>query len=178
MKESENLYKKEAKRRKEIEESLAKEMQEIELLKNQRDEIAEQLQKANEQMLALEQQITSSDYATKDLEEKLSAARDLLHSLQAEFDNLQRERDDAVKEAEELRKKREQMSSDSHGALNSEFSLLELKQATQNFCETLKIGEGGFGSVYKGFLRNTTVAIKKLHPESLQGQSEFQQEVF
>ncbi|OAY75725.1 U-box domain-containing protein 33 [Ananas comosus] len=177
VKESENLYKKEAKRRKEIEESLAKEMQEIELLKNQRDEIAEQLQKANEQMLALEQQITSSDYATKDLEEKLSAARDLLHSLQAEFDNLQRERDDAVKEAEELRKKREQMSSDSHGALNSEFSLLELKQATQNFCETLKIGEGGFGSVYKGFLRNTTVAIKKLHPESLQGQSEFQQEV-
>ncbi|XP_078155686.1 U-box domain-containing protein 70-like [Carex rostrata] len=61
--------------------------------------------------------------------------------------------------------------------LSSQFSLSELEQATQNFSDMLKIGEGGFGCVYRGSLRKTTVAIKKLNPESLQGLLEFQQEV-
>ncbi|KAI3460677.1 hypothetical protein Pfo_017340 [Paulownia fortunei] len=37
----------------------------------------------------------------------------------------------------------------------------ELKEATNNFDESNKIGEGGFGRVYKGILGNEVIAVKK-----------------
>ncbi|XP_020084541.1 U-box domain-containing protein 33-like isoform X2 [Ananas comosus] len=157
------------KQTKEIEEALAKEKQENELLTTQRDELNEQVQRADELNLELERRISSSDRAAKELEDTLTASRYLLNSLQADFDQVKRERDEAVREAHELRSRRDQMS--------SEFSLLELNQATQDFSDSLKIGEGGYGAVYRGFLRNTAVAIKKLHSDSMRGASEFHQEV-
>ncbi|KAL3817963.1 hypothetical protein ACJIZ3_003868 [Penstemon smallii] len=64
------------------------------------------------------------------------------------------------------------------------FSLLELKEATNNFNRLLKIGEGGFGSVYKGSIRvengnggPTIVAIKKLNTQGLQGHKQWVAEV-
>ncbi|KAJ3694276.1 hypothetical protein LUZ60_009756 [Juncus effusus] len=56
------------------------------------------------------------------------------------------------------------------------FSLGELKAATKNFGESEKIGERPYGTIYKGFLRHTNVAVKVL--ESSRGQErEFNQEV-
>ncbi|KAL6963298.1 hypothetical protein U1Q18_049061 [Sarracenia purpurea var. burkii] len=47
------------------------------------------------------------------------------------------------------------------GAVN--FSYKDLKSATKNFSEDYKLGEGGFGDVYKGVLKNgNIVAVKKL----------------
>ncbi|KAJ6654519.1 hypothetical protein lerEdw1_006826 [Lerista edwardsae] len=43
-----------------------------------------------------------------------------------------------------------------------EWPLKELVQATSNFSEHLKIGEGGFGCVYQAQLRNTVYAVKRL----------------
>lgn len=57
------------------------------------------------------------------------------------------------------------------------FTFEELRDATNGFSRLLKIGEGGFGSVYKGSIRpadrrgNPNVAIKKLNRNSLQVQS-------
>ncbi|KAI6707666.1 hypothetical protein NL676_010628 [Syzygium grande] len=55
--------------------------------------------------------------------------------------------------------------------------MTEIAEAVQNFHLSLKIGEGGRGSVYKGFLRHTWVAIKIMTIPSMQGSQEFQQEV-
>nr|DAD27981.1 TPA_asm: hypothetical protein HUJ06_029449 [Nelumbo nucifera] len=56
------------------------------------------------------------------------------------------------------------------------YSYKELKDATQGFRN--KVGEGGFGSVYKGRLQNGThVAVKVLSAESNQGEREFMAEI-
>ncbi|KAL9255685.1 Cold-responsive protein kinase 1-like protein [Drosera capensis] len=54
------------------------------------------------------------------------------------------------------------------------FSYNEVRNATSNFNPANKIGEGGYGSVYKGVLKDgTVVAMKVLSPESRQGFKEF-----
>ncbi|XP_061469931.1 interleukin-1 receptor-associated kinase 1 isoform X2 [Rhineura floridana] len=47
-----------------------------------------------------------------------------------------------------------------------EWRLEELRQATGDFSESLKIGEGGFGCVYQARLRNTVYAVKRLKEEA------------
>ncbi|CAN8258553.1 unnamed protein product [Cochlearia groenlandica] len=53
-----------------------------------------------------------------------------------------------------------------------EFSLEELKQATNSFGESKLIGYGSFGPVYNGLVRDTIVAIKRfsgsIHPRFLE----------
>ncbi|GMP53098.1 hypothetical protein CsSME_00018671 [Camellia sinensis var. sinensis] len=58
------------------------------------------------------------------------------------------------------------------------YTYKELSIATENFRPTNKIGEGGFGSVYKGSLKDGTVAaIKVLSADSRQGVREFLTEI-
>lgn len=58
------------------------------------------------------------------------------------------------------------------------FSLKQIKAATNNFDEVNKIGEGGFGPVYKGLLSNgTLIAVKQLSSRSRQGNHEFLNEI-
>ncbi|CAH8311813.1 unnamed protein product [Eruca vesicaria subsp. sativa] len=65
------------------------------------------------------------------------------------------------------------------------FTYEELSEATCGFSRKLKIGEGGFGSVYKGKIPTTgdsdspplVVAIKKLNQQGLQGHKQWLAEV-
>ncbi|BFG28986.1 hypothetical protein CerSpe_152600 [Prunus speciosa] len=58
------------------------------------------------------------------------------------------------------------------------FSFRQLKDATNNFDKANKIGEGGFGSVYKGFLSDgIVIAVKQLSSKSKQGNREFLNEI-
>lgn len=58
------------------------------------------------------------------------------------------------------------------------FPLIAVHEATDKFSESLVIGIGGFGKVYKGVLSDgTQVAVKRGAPQSHQGLAEFQTEV-
>ncbi|CAO2044255.1 unnamed protein product [Urochloa humidicola] len=79
--------------------------------------------------------------------------------------------------------KQENPYSNSIGGIYSEknirlFSYAELRSATDNFNRTNKVGRGGFGTVYKGTIRNgREVAVKVLSAESRQGIREFLTEI-
>uniref|UniRef100_A0A6N2N264 Protein kinase domain-containing protein n=1 Tax=Salix viminalis TaxID=40686 RepID=A0A6N2N264_SALVM len=59
------------------------------------------------------------------------------------------------------------------------FTLVEVKEATRNFDDQNIIGSGGFGTVYKGYIENGSiaVAIKRLDSSSNQGAREFHAEI-
>ncbi|RVW29611.1 putative LRR receptor-like serine/threonine-protein kinase [Vitis vinifera] len=58
------------------------------------------------------------------------------------------------------------------------FTLRQIKAATNNFDAANKLGEGGFGSVYKGtLLDGTIIAVKQLSSKSKQGNREFVNEI-
>lgn len=65
-----------------------------------------------------------------------------------------------------------------------EFTIAELKSATKNFSRSVVIGEGGFGYVYKGLIKNSEdpsqkveVAVKQLGRRGVQGHKEWVTEV-
>jgi predicted nucleic acid-binding Zn-ribbon protein len=149
------------KEKKEVEERLAREKASLE---KEYIHICSELQKANEQRA--------------ELENKLLQANSLMEELQQLQGELQHEKDDAVRQAEEMRQINGNIVFGSTRAVVlTEFSYNEVNEATNDFDECKKIGHGGCGSVYKGFLRHTTVAIKKFNREGPAGEKEFNDEV-
>ncbi|KAG6634517.1 G-type lectin S-receptor-like serine/threonine-protein kinase At4g27290 isoform X1 [Carya illinoinensis] len=57
------------------------------------------------------------------------------------------------------------------------FDLTAIANATDNFSSNNKLGEGGFGPVYKGTLDGQVIAVKRLSKNSGQGSKEFKNEV-
>ncbi|KAJ9563608.1 hypothetical protein OSB04_008768 [Centaurea solstitialis] len=58
------------------------------------------------------------------------------------------------------------------------FTLRQIKAATKNFDPSNKLGEGGFGAVYKGLLSDgSIIAVKQLSSKSKQGTREFVNEI-
>jgi hypothetical protein len=175
--ETDTLYQNEIKRRQGVEESLIQQRQENECMRSQVDNIFHKLQEAEEQKLKNEQRITELERATKDLEDKLLATRYVMQSHESKNEQLQQERDEALHEMKELKKAQQESASMACKELSMEFSYTELESATSGFSDQMKIGEGDSGCVYRGFLRNTPVAVKLLHQDGIQGITMFHQEV-
>ncbi|KAJ8770893.1 hypothetical protein K2173_021808 [Erythroxylum novogranatense] len=57
------------------------------------------------------------------------------------------------------------------------YSIEEIEKATENFHASRKIGEGGYGPVFKCRLDHTPVAVKVLRPDAAQGREQFDREV-
>ncbi|XP_057486082.1 U-box domain-containing protein 35-like isoform X1 [Actinidia eriantha] len=81
----------------------------------------------------------------------------------------------ALKEAEEKKKVLDVLAQSD--IRYRKYTIEEIEAATDNFADSRKIGEGGYGPVFKCYLDHTPVAIKVLRPDAAQGRSQFQQEV-
>ncbi|KAL1196899.1 putative L-type lectin-domain containing receptor kinase S.5 [Cardamine amara subsp. amara] len=65
-----------------------------------------------------------------------------------------------------------------HCAVNPQkFKLRELKRATGNFSPENKLGQGGFGMVFKGKWEGRDIAVKRVSEKSRQGKQEFISEI-
>jgi len=137
--------------RKEVEEALVKAKEEIEKVKNQKDQVMEELRVSQENEISL-----------KNIQ---------IAELHKKMNELLMERDNALKEVEGLRRMLDDY------VQFSEFPLSELEEATQKFDESRKIGQGGYGNIYKALLRQKEVAIKMLQSLGTHGTSQFQMEV-
>lgn len=58
------------------------------------------------------------------------------------------------------------------------YTIEEIEEATEFFAKSRKIGEGGYGPVFRCRLDHTPVAVKVLRPDAAQGRAQFQQEVY
>ncbi|KAK7351445.1 hypothetical protein VNO77_10921 [Canavalia gladiata] len=81
----------------------------------------------------------------------------------------------ALRESEENKKVRD--ASVSVDIRYRRYTIEEIEAATEFFSVSLKIGEGGYGPVFKCLLDHTPVAVKVLRPDAAQGRSQFQREV-
>ncbi|KAK7292684.1 hypothetical protein RJT34_15535 [Clitoria ternatea] len=174
---AETLHKEELKLRKELEKAVKQASEELDNMKSQTNKANEELQLVLEQKSSLGSKIASTELEIEELKQKIISAEDLLQKGKNDLDDMKIQRDAALSEAEELKRKQDETSGTHMHQHISEFSFPEIKEATDNFNPSLKIGEGGYGSIFKGILRHTEVAIKMLHPDSKQGPSEFQQEI-
>ncbi|XP_042519243.1 uncharacterized protein LOC122093047 [Macadamia integrifolia] len=82
-----------------------------------------------------------------------------------------------------IQKKKKGLSKDNdeikiRSVASLQFEFSTVLAATKNFAEVNKIGEGGFGSVYKGKLpKGQEITVKRLSKHSEQGAEEFKNEV-
>ncbi|GLJ23563.1 hypothetical protein SUGI_0446380 [Cryptomeria japonica] len=68
-------------------------------------------------------------------------------------------------------------SSTSYALQIREYSFDEIKAATCNLSESLRLKVGGYGNIYRGAVGQTTVTVKTLREDTLQGWQEIRREV-
>jgi septation ring formation regulator EzrA len=140
-----------------------------------------ELEKAREMYVQAQNELMKVHELLSSLNSQNMQLRQTVTSLQTKFEEASALVEKVAEEKDVARREalqRSQHGSSYHHLVNcTEFTYTEIKEATKNFDLSLKIGEGGFGAVYKGFLRSTNVAIKILHRDSTQGDPQFYQEV-
>lgn len=160
-------------------------MEEHEKLLEEREEISREIMRTMRSIALLDSRAQEANrrYVEASGEEKLIQTS--IAALRLEKQSIQRQKMEALRWLERWRNHRQAGAANCNGLIGSveelpkfaEFSLSDLRTATCNFSESFKIGQGGYGCVYKGEMLGRTVAIRKLDPRNMQGQSEFQQEV-
>jgi len=173
----ESKYHKEMKLRKEIEEDVEKQSLEYERFKVEHEDYRRELLMVQDQCSALKHQMRESELNVKEFEEKIISAAQLLISFKEKRDQLRIERDKAIQEMEILRRMKQQRTAMLSAPQFSTFSLAEIDEATRSFDPSQRIGDGKYGSVYKGILRHMEVAIRMLPNDGSQGQWRFEREV-
>lgn len=159
---SESLCLEEINRCKEMEVLLVRQRQELGILKDEHDKLLMQLQMIQDQKPCLELQIAENCRMEDELEKKIIQAVNLLISFKEKRDMLQIERDNAIETVNRLRKSVEEDAARLSLLQFFSLSFSDIVKATRNFDQSLKIGEGRLGTVYKGTINHVEVSIRML----------------
>lgn len=160
-----------------MEEVLTRQKQDLESMKNLHDQYTKELQMVHDQKQVLESQLMESHSVEDELDEKIVQAVKLLMTFKEKRDKLLIEHDKVKGEINGLRRLVKKDAADLSKLQFSAFSFWEINEATRDFDPSWKIGDGRYGSVYKGILRHLKVAIKMLPFHGYQGHVEFEHEV-
>ncbi|XP_074279864.1 U-box domain-containing protein 33-like isoform X3 [Silene latifolia] len=137
-------------------------------MKKMLSKVSLKLTEALSHKMSLERQVEKCHLKLENLERKLFSEMALSQKYKNERYKLQIEHDGVLREIQELKQPQRFLF---------EFPYFELQKATNCFDPSLKIGEGGCGSMYKGFLHHNNVAIKLLAPNCVQNHREFVEQV-
>lgn len=181
----ESAHAHEAKLRKEAEEAVTTTIHEQEMLLEEKGEIMRELQRTTRNVALLDNRAQEANRRRDEAAGELKLIQTSIASLRQEKQRIRRQKMEAARWLERWKSRGQTGAANCNGFLGyveelpelAEFSLSDLQTATCNFSESFKLGQGGFGCVYKGEMLGRTVAIKKLYPNNMQGQSEFQKEV-
>ncbi|PSR86705.1 Serine/threonine-protein kinase [Actinidia chinensis var. chinensis] len=175
----------ETKLRVEAENALKMTIQEQEKLLEERADVTRELQKALRNIALLDSRAQEANRRREEAGGELKLIQASIAALQHEKQKIQQQKMESTRWLDHWRSRGQAVGTTHNGVIGftedslelAEFSLTDLQTATCDFSETFKIGQSGYGSVYKGEMMDRTVAIKKLHPRNMQQQSEFLQEV-
>ncbi|XP_027153740.1 U-box domain-containing protein 32-like isoform X2 [Coffea eugenioides] len=171
---SETFYLKEINSRSYMEDLLKKQRQELEKMKNKHNQIVKELQLVQNQKLSLERKFMENCSTEEELEEKILQAVKLLISFKGKRDLLWKEQERALRESHKFQKMVKEDVCAMHVSHFFDISFSEIIEATRTFDPSMKIGEGRFGSVYKGIIHHVKVAIKMLPSCGSQSDSDFE----
>ncbi|KAM7255687.1 hypothetical protein ACFE04_008585 [Oxalis oulophora] len=133
-------------------------------------------QKANEMYLGKEEydaeKAAMKAAQMQKILEETEFHKERIVEMKAQYQALEKER--AMHDKSERNKAMDGWSQDTR---YKRYSIEEIEYATAYFSNDNKIGEGGYGPVYKAKLDHTAVAIKVLRPDLSEGLKQFHQEV-
>ncbi|KAK4770027.1 hypothetical protein SAY87_030559 [Trapa incisa] len=149
--------------------SAKKKAEELQQLKMEEARRFEEAKHAEEVALAMAEMEKAKCMAALEVAEKAQKLAE---------EEAQRRRQAELKAKQEIQEKDMMLSTFHQNDIRyQKYTLDEIEEATNMFSRDNKIGEGGYGPVYKGTLNHTRVAIKVLRPDAKQGQKQFHQEV-
>ncbi|XP_057826119.2 U-box domain-containing protein 33 isoform X2 [Cryptomeria japonica] len=176
IKELESIYKETMKEKEEATSSLR-------LAKEKCQEFSRRQTEVEETLQSMADKINQISCERKEAIFKLQAERQKLAATVEQNHRILQEKEAQIKFLQDCLNSRPPLqtlpssSSSSQNLDFSEYTFDEIKEATSNFSEHFKIGQGGYGIVYKGETRQTTIAVKILRENSLQGRREFEREI-
>ncbi|XP_073064311.1 U-box domain-containing protein 32-like isoform X1 [Primulina eburnea] len=174
---AESRYKEEMNRRQEIEEVSTTQSQEIQIMKNRQAQSLKELRLIRDHIPELENELSKARCSEKELEDKIIQAVNLMITFKGTRDKLRIEFDSAIRKVNKLMT----LANDGPVGISSmQFfgvSFSDIIEATQDFNPCHRIGERRSGSVFKGVLFHSKVAIKMLPSSGSQSDSEFKYEV-
>lgn len=153
---------------KDLEEALAQQRQELERILNQLDLLKKELPLLQEENPILEHNLREWKSEEKVLTEKIIQAVNLMVTFKENRDKLQIEHDKAAGAIRSFR--------NLWLIKGSVYSFQEINEATHEFDPSWKVGDGKYGSVYKGFLDHRKVFIKMLPSSGSQSNLDFENE--
>ncbi|GER37224.1 receptor protein kinase [Striga asiatica] len=167
----ETSHSQEEKLRMEAEETLGSIIQGEEKLVEENAKLTQNLQKSMRNISVLDGRAHEAERRCEEVAEELKLVQASVASLLDEKQKLHGQKNEAARWLDGWRNHEKVVTIGSK--VEEKVIECDTEAATCNFCESLRIGQGEYGVVYKGEISGLKVAVKKLHAHNMQRHAEF-----